>query len=306
MDSQVDDAVRSVMATGRVRNESRLRAELKKAVADFRSVTSILDTNAAGSLWWPSRLRLDMVVAASGKVNNVLTSVGGSVRIRIEFLRALNPATKPQKPAMVASTDRRSVEARRSLNEFVNIVASELNYISATNKDLQGIKPFVFSVGIGMTAGGAFGVAKTSGQVIGYLCFANGVSQPSRAAKPAPVMLSDEGTVTMIEDTPSQEHLDFANSNRIENDLTISERIHNRIVRAVYKVERKGFRKGLEHAFKMSFFFARHAHRRPTEVGHWGLIELRTGFDMSMGGKLPLVSFTGLATTQVAMYNEEF
>jgi hypothetical protein len=236
------------------------------------------------------------------------SSLGSELRLRFEWHRIkhpLAPGAPAAAPSGVVSSDPRSDESRRSFNELVSSMASDLSVLSAPGSAVtQGYQPYLFRIGVGMTTGGTFGIVKSDATAIGQVYFSRDVPKPSTIAVmsvPTGTSVASpiDGELNLIEPQALPSHLDFARQSGVQADGDTGA-----LGQVVYRVNRSQLRKGLARAEKMAGFFARRGSK--VRSGHWGLYEIRASFDMSLAGTLGIVTATGLATAEIDLYNEGF
>jgi hypothetical protein len=293
---QLEASVRAAMATGRIRNETRLREELARSLGEFAGMVRGLETNP-GREWWVSRVRVDLSADASGKVG-WFTSLGADVQLRFEWFRIKSKTPRPANRLLAG-------QSPSKLQPLVDAVASDLGILSGTGGSPRGFQAYSFRVGIGVTAGGTFGLVKGNTTAIGHVHFSRDVAKPGSAHLMSELATGgdegDDGAIPLIEESPLQEHLAFARGNAIPYAREVND---GALEQVVYRISHKQFRKGLRKAAGIGRFFANRASR--IHVGRWGLYEMRTSFDLSVGGKFGIATVAGLAATEINFYNEEF
>ncbi len=299
MTMQLEPAIRAAVASGRVKDGDRLRKGLLAAAQDFQSLASTLGDNP-GLEWWASRFRLDLTIDGSGKISHVLT-VGGDLRFRFEWHRVMKktPAFQPRNLATMPLQQTR-------LHDFVVAMSQDLSALSDAkdNEVPSGFKAYSFRVGIGVTAKKDIGVVKGTAGLIGHVYFSRDVAKPKVNPKPlysAPLTSVTE--IPVIEGYESPKTVEYALANGIKFDRE-TQRNGGALDQIVYKVNRKKIREGLRKAGKIASFFGKHASE--ANRGKWKVYELRTGFDLSVSGKVGMVELGGQATTQINFYNQNF
>ncbi len=269
IERDLEPSVRALVSTGGVRNETNLRRNLLSAAADFQNVTTLLSTVNPKGQWWVSRFRLDFAVDVSGNVTPAVT-LGAEAKVRFEWhrLRAKRPTPAAQALARNAFAGRPGLA--ENLVAFADHLGNDLSEIAdGSSVKAKGFRAYGYRVGLGITAKGNVGVAKAVGTLTGHLYFARDVSKPVVHPKP-----TEGGEMLLVTN---------------ENDFG--------------KIDRRAFRKGLRKALRIGRFFARHADQAR---GKWKIHELRTGFDLSLGGKTGIVTVGGVASTEISFYNENF
>lgn len=283
--NQVDAIYHTVMASGRVRNGNRVRAGLTTLVGQFRDMTKTVSASAAATEWYPSRLRAEIEISASGRVN--FGTVGGAVRVRLEWFPVQHTAPVAH---FVATTTQQS-----SLFDLIASMAEDLSALSDTPVS-PGFRASSFFVGLGIGASGTIGVAKGSAQAFGYVHF-------SRNAKAKPKLVADgdkkfsNASFYLIDAEPSRDALLFAERKGIKM-LTSSEHP------TVFKIDRSQFRAGLKKAFRIGGYFAKQASENMGP--QWAISDVKPGFTMSVSGGLGLATMTGSVTAQIDFQNLKF
>ncbi|MBI3543661.1 MAG: hypothetical protein HY075_10355 [Deltaproteobacteria bacterium] len=283
---QLEPAVKAIMASGKVSDESALRRNLAAAAQDFQSLVSVIEKDS-GSAWWVSRFRLDVTIDASGKVYPFLT-LGAETRFRFDWFRLKSAHPVVARPSAGPEVAR----LQSNLEKFVRETATDLEAVSSDPKLEQGgFKAFQFRVGVGASAKGDVGIVKATASMMGQIYFARDVKKPL-VNPPRPA----SGYVNLIEDCVSQRHLQFASDNGIAADSSFDQ--------VVYKIDRARFRNGVAKALGMGGFFARRASNATSK--HWKIFEMRPAFDLSLTGSLGVVTVGGLASVEICFYNQNF
>jgi hypothetical protein len=291
--ARVEPLIRSVMATGAVRDEARLRAELTAQAQQFNDMLfGIMDDH--GAAWALNRLRLDFTIAASGMVQPGLT-IGGGLRIRFDWFR---PAVAP---ASLAMLERSGTPIGDRAGRFIAQLAAELqqvNFDAAQQPASLRLNQVVFS--LGMWGNGNFGVAKGSLSLIGYAYFAR-----QALAEPQPYRLDDaallEGGIPLIDDAPTADHVAYADRHHIAHEpapALAGDRERNG---GIFRVPTRGLQLGLEKTAEMGSYLADRADQQQPQ--HWAVDQLRAQFALSLGGTAGIVTIAGTAGVQLIFNN---
>ena len=212
MTMQLEPAIRVAVASGKVKDEKKLRSNLMVAARDFQGLASTVGENP-GLDWWVSRLRLDLTFDATGVVTPVI-GVGGDLRLRFEWHRIMKKAKSTAPKAMMALGMPTS-----HLREFMVSMAQDLKSLSDEQTKPDGFKAYSFRVGLGMTAKGDIGVVKATAGLIGDVYFSRDVAKPKVHSPEFEQELATlPSTINVIEDAKApnaQMHETFAKVNSI-------------------------------------------------------------------------------------------
>jgi len=298
---QIEPAIQAVTATGKVRNTSTLRKSLQATAQQFQAILAAVDQNRK-SAWWLSGFRFDFGVEASGDIAPIFTA-GGDLRLRFEWKRLNRSVPVPRGSVKLNPT---FLKMRSSFNELVVFMESNLEGMSKTYLGEAGFIPYAFRVGIGLTAGGNIGLARGAGSVVGHLNFSKDIQRPMihrpyliTAAAP----VNAPSSVRMVEQNPTESHLDFADVSHIPNRVVFL-RSGRPEKQAIYQIQSERFQKGLVKAFKIASSFAKPASKLTSSK--WKVYEMRTGFELSIAGDVGLVNLNGVAVVEASLYNERF
>jgi len=303
MVKQLEPAIHAAVATGKINDTPVLRKNLLQTAKEFQVIATSIPTTTDELPWWVSRFRLDFMVDAAGRVEPV-GMVGGEVRFRFEWHRIKKVTPDSNKSLMILSE--REQKLRKSLKEFITATVIDIND-AFENHHKFGFKAHQVRMGVGVSVKGNIGVVKGSAGVVGQIYFTRHIEKPKVYPLPEKTMnlaMSEESPILIIERNPSQEHLKYATQNKLMLENNTSDENENGLEEAVYRLERKKFRKGLQKAAKIGAYFAKRASL--AKVKSWKIYELRTGFDASISGGLDLVTIVGSATAQISMFNENF
>ncbi len=297
MVKQLEPAIHAAVTTGKIKDTPELRKNMLQAAQEFQAIASAIPSTNEELPWWVSRFRLDFTVDAAGRVEPV-GMVGGEARFRFEWHR-IRRTQKTLLP-MAAMTERQ-LRIRKSLQDFVTATATDLEDAFGGHSK-SGFQAHQMRMGIGITVKGNIGVVKGAAGVVGQIYFTRHVERP-KLRPPTTQYATVEPTIFVIERNPSQDTLNFAVKNNISLE-TNSVSGGSIFEEAVYKLDRKVFRKGIMKAAKISKFFADRVHK--VKPGAWKVYELRTAFDASISGGLDVVTLVGSVTAQISMFNQNF
>lgn len=296
----LEPVIRASMATGKIQNESVFRQSLHEQASQFQETAQALSATP-GNTWWASRLRLDVVVAASGRVAAMpLATVGGEVRLRFEWSRMVVGARRGIAPAAIRPLSARGVK----LQQFVLAMQKAAGEALGGTESEGGLRVYQIRVGVGVTVAGTIGVAKGSAQVLGCIYFSKAVPKPtvypSNALEIAqgnpPVQPAKDEILLLDGDVPAS-HLAYAKASNTRYRMDSP-------VDAVFPIALQRVRQGLKDALKMGHLMGVQGKR--SAPGKWNLYEIRPEFDLSIGGSLKLVTVTGVALIEIDIYNENF
>jgi hypothetical protein len=276
---ELEPAIRSALASGRIRDESRFRENLLAAAGEFRDATSRLEGIGKGE-WWVSRLRADLSVDASGKLGPV-TTLGGEAKIRLEWHRLMrNPSEAPKPAASLRAPSTFFGTARfgEGLVDLASGLAEDLDATVDPRIEKRGFKAYSYRIGIGVSKKGDVGVAQATTTLFAHLYFSRDVAKPvvRPSAAFAPPLRSP-ATVKLVADGGED---------------------------GVVLIDRGRFRKGLHKALRIGRFFAKRAER--AHAGKWKVYDLRTGFEISLAGKTGTARVNALGAADFSFYNQNF
>lgn len=297
MVKQLEPAIHAAVATGKIKDTPDLRKNLLQAAQEFQAIASAIPSSNEDLPWWVSRFRLDFSVDAAGRVEPV-GMVGGEVRFRFEWHR-IRRTHKTEVP-MVAITERQ-LAIRKSLQEFVTATAVDLNDAFESHNEL-GFKAHQMRVGLGISVRGNIGMVRGTAGLVGQIYFSRNVERP-KVRPPAIKMALSDNPILIIERNPSADTVNFALKNNIKVETTPG-KDSGIFDEAVYKMDRKAYRKGIFKAARIGKFFANRASK--VQFKSWKIYELRTAFDASLSGGLDIVTLAGTGTAQISFFNQNF
>ena len=290
----IEPAIKRALSTGRIKNTSKFKKELTKAVEDFHFIISGMNSFEQHSRWWVRRLLLELHVAASGQVSPFAT-FGTELRIRFRWQRICLKG-----PEM--TLDRNEPLLHRSknkLSEFVYNMANDLDTISAQTLKDSGYTAKYFRIGLGLGLNGNIFLAKSKAQALFYVFFARS-TKANLTQKKLPF---DKNAHIWVLSEQREKDLHYARLKGItfqEGVLLKDADINPAIENVIYKVERKTFRQGLEKTHKIAKFFANGA--KNSASTSWELFHIETQFEISLTGFFGLASLSGLAATRIQFY----
>jgi hypothetical protein len=300
MTKELEPAIRATIATGKVQDEERLRDELSRAALEFQRFVRVLEMSS-DSDWWVSAFRVDFIVDLSGRVS--LGTFGGETRIRFDWKRLKRPKRSSSIGVLASS------HLEQSLQKFVQSVSEDVEEAASEIPKSSPFQAYQFRVGLGINGKGDVGFAKGSGSVLGHIYFSRDVKKPSVSSSSLPEStMPSLQEYPLLEMSPSESHIEYAKATGLKFELSESgNRRHP--VAATFRVPRAALKKGLKKAMRIGLFFAKQAELSSSQQMHpskWKIYELRTDFDMSIGGDLGLVSANGLFSTEICFYNQNF
>jgi len=280
----LEPSLQAAIASRRVQpaGEGKIRSALLESAQTVQAVAVTLSSlELHGTRWKADNFRLEVSFDANGNPVPML-NVGSGVTFRFDW--------DLKKAAHVESTElavRAADESAGSgaapggrladkVRGFISAVSRDLDVLEADTDAVErhGFKLSEIRVGAGLTAGagGSFGFPEASTQMVGSFTFhpqlpASGDSAGIRA----PASLD-------------------------EQDGTLGQ------VRGV-RIKRSLFRKGLARANRIASFFVSHA--AGLRVGRWGIGELHTEFDLSLGGGLAIATVGGTGVVELTYENQK-
>ncbi len=311
MVQQLEPAIQAAIRTGKIKDTPVLRKNLLQTAREFQTIAVGIPSFNGSLPWWVSRFRLDFTVDAAGRVEPV-GMVGGEVRFRFEWHRLKKVKSTSKRASLILSEKEKAL--RSSLKEFIVATAYDLHEVFENHSQF-GFKAHQMRMGIGISVKGNIGIVKGSAGVVGQIYFNRNVERPHLYPIRKQILSLKEEEVPpllIIERHPAPEHLILASNLGLPMEvystkkraIDSSDENQEGFEEAVYRLERKKFRKGLKKAAKIGAFFAKRAAEVKTK--NWKIYELRTAFDASISGGLDLVTLVGSATAQISMFNENF
>lgn len=288
---ELEPIIKSVLSTKKVKDELAFRRNIETAAHDFMDLINSFQTETK-SKWWVSGVRLEFSVSASGKLVPAapVVSVGGDVRVRFSWKRI------KQKNSIAKLTPRQvKSPLQNKIQNFVTTLTRDLD--EALDENLDGFKPYAFRIGLGFTASGNVGIAKSSASAIASVSFATDVKAPVVRSKPMDASAAIS-PLLLVENKPSDRHIQFATNNAIPFSLEKNN------ARAVFTIDNGKFKNGLKKAVKMASLFVKAG--KSASSAKWKLYQIKTGFDLSITGDVGLAKYGGVTSAELAFYNIEF
>ncbi|MEO7162655.1 MAG: hypothetical protein ABI041_07040 [Bdellovibrionia bacterium] len=289
--AQIEPIYRSIIASGKINEPKVFKENLTRVATDLNNLIHTIDLPSSSS-WWLSGYRFDFIVSASGRIAPAWLSLGGELRVRLEWY-----FIKPIRSGKL-SPQNTLAPYKASLNSLVGSIGSVLHEADSHVLINGSMHPFFCRVGVGVSAQGQMGIAKGGAQVIGHLLFSKDL--PKKNATTATQEMNEgqvepttQSFIPLIEMNPSQDHLQFAQRENVE----VKQYAQNHgIKQAVYKIPTSRVVEGLKKAFRIVDFLA---NRPPDPKKRWQLYEARAAFDLSLTGTFGLASVSGLFSTML-------
>ncbi len=286
LQNDVDTIVSSLIASGKVKESDDLRKKLHKKTNDFfkmvEAVASVKNTK-----WVPSKLRLDFVISAEGKIGGVvLAKVGGDIRLRFEWSRKAR--TVYQKTNVVLD------KTQESIKRLISTFSSEI-----ANADIDKVEKHNFSlsyVRLGLAVGvkGSVGILKGSMGFAPYIYLV-----PNKEKSSTPVVATDiQDGLPLIVNLQTTEHLDYAAKNNLQYD--------KKATYPIFKISNKKFKKGMNKAVRFAANTAKYVEKRDGKKTKWGIKKIRSSFAFSVSGDVGVVSLKGTPSIELEFKNNNF
>ncbi len=262
LEAKIQDAA----SEGRVLDSSRAFGEARAQLEKFSAIARELESIPQLAQWWPSRLRLDLSIDASGTVYTGITA-GGDLRLRFEWYRLMPKPAKDVGHAVASG-----------ILSVARAVGSQLDRLDKDLEDLHGFKATQFRVGFGVTGEGSIAVVKGGARLAGHVYFSRNIQKPTW-----PVKVEPEGSLTVEPDALPL----WLPDAKADGQLV--------------EIPAERFARGLRQSLVMSKFFAKRAQKHRS--AKWRVHELKMGLDLSVGGSLGLVEVSGVAATEFVFTN---
>jgi hypothetical protein len=266
LESQFEPVVAAAVGSGRVKDARNFRENLLQTALEFQQLGRALERTQKGA-WWPARLRMDVMADVSGRVGPNLV-IGGDLRLRFEWFRIERKT--PQAGTTPPPAPEPLSPLATSLIAFSNAVSGDLAVLAEAPEGPKGFAAHTYRVALAVTHKSSIGIATSKNSLFAHLFFAHDVKKPAVN----PPVLVDEKDLLVVDGS------------------------------TVAKIDHRRFRKGLKKSMKMAKFFTRIAGR--AKAGRWKIYEIRTGIDLNLAGKSGLSPVTGLASSELFFYNENF
>lgn len=286
LESRVEPLVKSIMATGQVENEEELRHNIKEKVFDMHTIVQFMK-GTPNTRWDASKLRVDLTVEVTGKVNPLLT-VGGGIKIRLEW------ALKKHRASTLAGISRVRLEKNRKLGDGLKKIVENLTQqmqevkykdLTATGFDLNEVK-----FGLGLFGDGNVGVAKIAGSLFGYVYLT-----PNRAFREGttPQWTRKYDSLPLIDESANPKWASWASEHGIPMQAVINSRGETT---NVYSTPAEMLRKGLESTVKMGSKMAESASK---SGGSWEVYKIKAEFQLSLSGSAGLFNLGGTGVLEL-------
>jgi hypothetical protein len=151
--------INSLIESGKVKDAANLRTQLTDKVQKFYEVAKGAEASAPQA-YRPYKIRLDLSVSADGKVSGLFVSVGGDVRVRLEWTR---------KTFYQKNNDLGPIAQKAQT--VLNGLASEIGKSLEEEPASKALIFKEFKVGVGVSVSGNVGVAKASVSVVPQVYF---------------------------------------------------------------------------------------------------------------------------------------
>jgi hypothetical protein len=280
--AQIDPVVENLVKTKRVTNGEEARKNLKKAADEFYEYAKGMYTYG-DYVWYTSKLRLDLVVGASGKVSPFFVKVGAEVRVRLEWGRIMEKANSDKGlREWRARRAARRAERRAKRTAFAKDTAGLMTALAQDfTKSLEGKKSAQYGfalkeikVCLAMSAEGKILVAKVKGKVGPCVYFKR---HRTKMADKANLVVDKDATINAGASN-SDRLFDYAN----KTGITYKKGLKS----SVFKINRKRFRKGIHKAHKFGMKFAKKVTKRRYKRSKWGIQYIKAAYKLSISGSV--------------------
>ncbi len=271
---QMEPMIRAAVATGAVQNETNLRRNLRLQAASFIRLCRAMDRVHVNGPWHVDAFQLFLTFDAYGQVTPTV-GVGGTVNVSFDWQRASDD-----------SPDVAVTPLAHNLDQFTQLIEEELQIVSQESHDLPGLgfELSEFEVGMGLTAGGDIGMIGISGGISARLIFLK--DDPPAPDPSVPFYEIGVRSVNLIKTSSDKATFDYASRKGIAYKRAKLASAQDAVV---YEIPREQFREGLRQAIGMGSFFVNLAKR--ATMPNWSLGDIRTEFDLSIGGSFALATF---------------
>lgn len=284
IEAELDPIVRAVMATGRVRNEDRMRRQLVKVARDLQDMMVNVNKYNLASSWDVSGFHLDIEISGSGKVA-VGISAGAAVRLRFKWKKTSNIALEKRVTEELK-------QKRDSLRKLLAATAQDLETIGNEHYQSTGFNLTGFRLGVGLYSKAKFGIVKGKAKIMGYAYYKRRTLATMDAMRNrTSIVLPD--SLPLIDLGPAKHHIAYAKSEGVEHEVYSTESGADKVV---YYMNRAKFRKGLDQAVMMGARFAGRA--KKVQADQWYIYKIKPQFALSMRGAFSLVTLGGTVSFQ--------
>lgn len=262
LDAQMEPVIANLVKTKRVTNENELRKNLKEVSDNFYEYSKGMYL-FGDYVWYPGKLRLDLNIAASGKVSPFLVKVGADVRFRLEFVRL--QTAKKDKANMTEGL------MARSTRGLLTNLAQDFTKALDTKEVKEGFSLTEIKVCLAMDVEGKVVVAKVKAGINPCVYFLK-----QRISNKSDLAINNGDTFDLGTDESTPEMDKYASENKIE---VKKEEGFN-----VYKVDRRRFRRGIDKAFDFGMKFANKVESKKYKRSAWGIKTIKAAYKLSIGG----------------------
>lgn len=281
----MDPIVDAVIATGKVHGDhkSDLQRNLLAAAEKFQGMVAGA-TMDPGTAWWPSRLRLDVLIGASGQIVPG-TTLGGDVKVRFDWF-----PTEQANSTLSRDIAYDQTIAER-INKFFILMAQTLEGVNFADQTAPKAMPLnMIRIALGVFGSVDFGVAKGNASLEGSAYF---VKRPKYLH--ATSHTADEAArIPIVELNPPHTHLRYAKQYAIP--YQISQNKETGDAEVVYYPLQKSMQDGLTFANNLGIGMLNRLAKHPSK--NWQIGSLRNQFTLSLGGWTPVVTIGGAASLQ--------
>lgn len=280
--AQLDPIIKSMIATGQVKDPTALRNNLERVSHEFLELSHGLEASP-GVEWYVSRLRMDFAVDVSGNISPFF-EIGGGTRLRFEWL----PVASSK---FAATAFRPKSEKAINLKRLVDTLAQDLGSVPYEEYKATGFTLDNIRFGISAFASGKIGVVKAASTVTGHVYFSKRkAAVDARYAQ----TLETLDAIPLIDAEASAAHRQFAMNNGVS---FATEMLETGKPGTVYDVARERFRAGMVKAAKISQFLA--AHSKSGDGSAWELYKVKSEFALSLSGTTGLVTLGAKAAIEL-------
>lgn len=254
MKAQMEPIITWAVSSKKVNNESRFRKNLHERVEKVFPLMKVLPALEKQG-WRASKFRLEASFGVSGELLNIV-DLGADARVRLEWKRT--------------STSNKLAELNKSelkLVKFLSNLAEDLEAgYQKSEIASQSYKFEKFSLGLGTSHKGFWGIGKSKGGVSGLL-FLKRVTK-----KNLPI-------------------------SKVDGDIDFVSNNEDKFLGKIFKVKRKRFRKGITKAFSITDWFSQKSEKKNSSK--WHVNKIKTAFEISYKGIFGLSTTTGKTKAEI-------
>ena len=274
LDREFNVIADTLVKSGKVKDEAELKKNLQAVGRDFYEHAKGMKLNTR-SVWYPSKLRLDISVGASGKINPVFVKLGGDVRIRLEWVRLMTKSSSDK-----GLMDKLNSKISKSMNKLMKDLSEDITSSVEGKRDFYDFSLSKVKVGLGLSIEGKVVVAKLKGELHPQVFFSRQVVSTSDKALVSFPLNGDE-TMGMKADN-AENVLKYAKTAGVSFDKGIKE--------SIFKMKRRRVRKGLKKAYKFAKKFAKKVSKRKKKKNSkWVIKEIESAYKFSISGSAGVV-----------------